>query len=144
MALFLFTRAILAGEPIKVFNRGLMSRDFTYIDDAVEAIVRLVDHPPVPDPRWDGFKPDPGSSFAPYKIYNIGNHKPVQLLEFISVIEDCLQVKAEKEFLPMQAGDVPATYADIRDIARDFGFSPATSLRHGVSSFVAWYRQYYG
>jgi UDP-glucuronate 4-epimerase len=144
MAAFLFTRAILAGQPIKVFNRGLMSRDFTYIDDVVEAILRLIDHPPAPDPQWDGLKPDPGASFAPYRIYNIGNHEPVQLLDFISAIEDCLQVKAVKEFLPMQPGDVPMTYADIGDIVRDFGFRPATSLRQGLSSFVAWYRQYYG
>jgi UDP-glucuronate 4-epimerase len=144
MAVYLFTRAILAGEPIKVFNKGFMSRDFTYIDDAVEAILRLIDHPPASDPRWNGLEPDPGASFAPYRIYNIGNNKPVQLLEFISVIEECLQVKARKEFLPMQPGDVPMTCADIQDIARDFGFHPATPLRQGISSFVAWYRQYYG
>jgi len=144
MAAFLFTRAILAGEPIKVFNRGLISRDFTYIDDVVEAILRLIDHPPVPDPRWDRLKPDPGASFAPYRIYNIGNHEPVQLLDFISAIEDCLQVKAAMEFLPMQPGDVPMTYADIEDIARDFGFRPTTPLRQGLSNFVTWYRQYYG
>ncbi len=144
MALFLFTRAILAGEPIKVFNNGLMSRDFTYIDDAVEAVLRLIDKPPAPDPQWDGLNPDPSASFAPYRIYNIGNNKPVQLLEFISVVEDCLQMKARKEFLPMQPGDVPATCADIQEAARDFGFSPNTPLRVGISCFVAWYRQYYG
>lgn len=144
MAAFLFTRAILAGEPIKVFNWGLMSRDFTYIDDAVEAIVRLIDHPPAPDPRWDGLKPDPGTSFAPYRIYNIGNHEPVRLVDFISGIEDCLQMKATKELLPMQPGDVPRTYADVEDIARDFDFRPATPIRQGLSSFVAWYKQYYG
>ncbi len=144
MALFLFTRAILAGEPIKIFNSGLMSRDFTYIDDAVEAILRLIDHPAAADPKWDGLRPDPGASFAPYKIYNIGNNKPVQLLEFVSVIEDCLQIKAQKEFLPMQPGDVRITCADIKDIARDFGFRPRTTLRQGISSFIAWYRQYYG
>ncbi|MFZ0928748.1 MAG: NAD-dependent epimerase [Syntrophobacteraceae bacterium] len=144
MALFLFTRAILAGEPIKIFNNGLMSRDFTYVDDAVEAILRLIDHPPVADPEWDGLSQDPGASFAPYRLYNIGNNKPVQLLEFVSVIEDCLQMKAQKEFLPMQPGDVRMTYADIQDIARDFGFRPRTPLRQGISSFIAWYRQYYG
>jgi UDP-glucuronate 4-epimerase len=144
MALFLFTRAILAGEPIRIFNNGLMSRDFTYIDDVVQAILRLIDHPPLADAKWDGLNPDPGSSFAPYRIYNIGNNKPVQLLEFVSVIEDCLHKEANKEFLPMQPGDVQATFADIQDIARDFDFSPSTSLREGISSFIAWYRQYYG
>ncbi len=143
MALFLFTRAILAGEPIKVFNKGLMSRDFTYIDDVVEAVLRLIDIPPVPDPQWDALDPDPGASFAPYRIYNIGNNRPVQLLEFISVIEDCLQIKAIKEFLPMQPGDVRATCADIQEGVRDFGYNPKMPLREGISSFVAWYRQYY-
>jgi UDP-glucuronate 4-epimerase len=144
MALFLFTRAILAGQPIKIFNDGLMSRDFTYIDDVVEAILRLIDHPPAADPQWDGLRPDPGASFAPYRIYNIGNNNPVELLEFVSAIEDCLQMQAQKQFLPMQPGDVQMTFADIQDIARDFGFHPRTPLREGISSFVAWYRQYYG
>jgi UDP-glucuronate 4-epimerase len=120
-----------------------MSRDFTYIDDVVEVMLRLADHPPAPDPHWNGLKPDPGASFAPYRIYNVGNHEPVQLLDFISTIEDCLQVKAKKEFLPMQPGDVPMTYADVDDIVRDFGFRPETPLSQGLSSFVAWYRQYY-
>ena len=144
MALFLFTRAILAGEPIKIFNSGLMSRDFTYVEDAVEVVHRLIDLPPVSDPKWDGLRPDPGASFAPYRIYNIGNSKPVQLLEFVSVIEDCLQMKARKEFLPMQPGDVQMTYADTQDIVRDFGFRPQTPLHQGISCFIAWYRQYYG
>lgn len=144
MALFIFTRAILAGEPIKIFNSGLMSRDFTYIDDVVEAILRLIDHPPAADPKWDRLRPDPGASFASYKIYNIGNNKPVQLLEFISIIEDCLQTAAQKQFLPMQPGDVPMTYADTQDIARDFGFHTHTSIQQGISNFIAWYRQYYG
>lgn len=143
MAAFLFTRAILAGEPIRVFNEGLMSRDFTYIDDAVEAVLRLIDHPPVPDPNWDGRNPDPGASFAPYRVYNIGNHKPVRLLEFIATIEDCLKMKAVKEFLPMQPGDVPITFADIGDIERDFGFRPVTPLHRGISSFITWYMDYY-
>ena len=143
MALFLFTRAIIAGQPIQVFNDGDMSRDFTYIDDVVEAILRIIDHPPVADPQWDGLRPDPGASFAPYRIYNIGNNNPVQLLEFVSVIEDCLQMQAQKEFLPMQPGDVQITCADTEDIARDFGFRARTSLRQGISSFIAWYRQYY-
>ncbi|SPF43072.1 Protein CapI [Syntrophobacter sp. SbD1] len=144
MALFLFTRAILTGEPIRVFNSGLMSRDFTYIDDVVEAVLRLIDHPPAPDLKWNGLRPDPGASFAPYRIYNIGNNKPVQLLEFISVIEDCLQKKALKDFLPMQPGDVPNTFADTDDIARDFGFRARTPLRQGISAFINWYKQYYG
>ena len=135
MAAFLFTRAILAGEPIKVFNWGLMSRDFTYIDDAVEAILRLIDHPPAPDPRWDGLKPDPGASFAPYRIYNIGNNKPVQLLDFISVIEDCLQMKATKELLPMQPGDVPMTYADIRGHCARFRLPSRDPLAPGHIKF---------
>lgn len=144
MALFLFTRAILAGEPIRIFNSGLMTRDFTYIDDVTEAILRLIDHPPAPDPKWDGLKPDPGVSFAPYRIYNIGNNKPVQLLEFISVLEDCLQMEAQKEFLPMQPGDVPMTFADTEDIARDFDFHAKTPLRAGISAFISWYKEYYG
>ena len=143
MALFLFTRAILAGEPIKIFNNGLMSRDFTYIDDIVEAMLRIVDNPPKPDSQWNGLEPDPASSFAPYRLYNIGNNHPVQLMEFVSIIEDCLQIQAKKEFLPMQAGDVRATYADIEDLARDFDYRPRTSLREGVASFVAWYKEYY-
>jgi UDP-glucuronate 4-epimerase len=143
MALFLFTRAILAGKPIQVFNNGLSSRDFTYIDDVVEAVQRLIDHPPEADPKWDGLKPDPSASFAPYRIYNIGNNRPVQLLEFISLIEDCLQMRAEKEFLPMQPGDIETTCADIEDIARDFDFRAQTPLRQGMQSFIAWYRQYY-
>ena len=132
MALFLFTRAILAGQPIRIFNNGLMSRDFTYIDDVVQAVLKLIDQPPVAHPKWDGLNPDPGSSFAPFRIYNIGNNKPVELLEFVSVIEDCLQMQAQKEFVPMQPGDVPTTFADIEDIARDFDFSPRTSLRQGI------------
>jgi UDP-glucuronate 4-epimerase len=144
MALFLFTRSILAGEPIKVFNNGLMSRDFTYIDDAVDAILRLIDHPPAADSKWDALSPDPSTSYAPYRIYNIGNNNPVKLIEFISVIEDCLQMKAQKEFLPMQPGDVPETYAEIQETARNFGFSPSTSLRVGIAHFITWYKQYYG
>jgi len=143
MALFLFTRSILAGEPIKIFNYGNMKRDFTYVDDIIKAMMHLVDHPPAGDPEWNGIEPDPGSSFAPYRIYNIGNNNPVQLLEFISVIEDCLQIEAIKKFLPMQQGDVEATSADVRDIARDFGFSPQTALREGIENFIKWYKNYY-
>jgi hypothetical protein len=134
----------LAREPIKIFNNGLMSRDFTYIDYVVEAILRLIDHPPVADAKWDRPKPDPSTSFALYRIYNVGNNHPVQLLEFVSAIEDCLQMKAQKEFLPMQPGDVQMTCADIEDIVRDFGYGPETPLRQGISRFVAWYKQYYG
>ncbi len=144
MAPFIFTRAILEGKPIRIFNQGLMVRDFTYIDDAVAAVLRLIHNPPLPNPRWDGLHPDPGSSFAPFKLYNIGNNKPVELLEFVSTLEDCLQIKAVKEFLPMQPGDVRATCADIEDIARDFDFHPKTPLSEGIAHFVDWYKQYYG
>ncbi|MHC1725797.1 MAG: NAD-dependent epimerase [Syntrophobacteraceae bacterium] len=143
MALFLFTRAILAGEPIHIFNNGHMSRDFTYIDDIVEAMLRVLDSPPAGDPEWNGLMPDPGSSFAPYRIYNIGNNNPVSLLDFISTIETCLQMKATREFHPMQPGDVRETYADIEELMRNFDFRPKTSLIEGVSSFVDWYKSYY-
>ncbi|MHC1729253.1 MAG: NAD-dependent epimerase [Syntrophobacteraceae bacterium] len=144
MAPFLFTNAILSGKPIQIFNNGQMSRDFTYIDDIVGGVLRTMDSPPTGNPAWNGLEPDPGSSFAPYRIYNIGNTKPVPLLEFIETIEDCLQIKAIREFLPMQPGDVPQTYADIREIASDFGFHPKTSISQGISSYVAWFRGYYG
>ena len=143
MALFLFTRAILAGEPIDVFNDGEMERDFTYIDDIVEGLVRLGRRPAAPDPAWDSARPTPSTSNAPYRLYNIGNHQPVRLLRMIEVLEDCLGQKAEKRFLPMQPGDVPATYADIDDIRRDVGFEPSTSIEVGVERFVRWYRDYY-
>jgi UDP-glucuronate 4-epimerase len=143
MALFLFTRAILAGEPIQVFNHGDMERDFTYIDDIVEGLVRLAHHVPRPDPAWSGERPDPGTSLAPYRIYNIGNHTPVRLLRLIEILEDCLGRKAEKRFLPMQPGDVPATYADVDDLARDVGFSPDTPIEVGTERFVRWYREFY-
>ncbi len=144
MALFLFTKAILAGEPIKVFNQGEMQRDFTYVDDIVEGIVRLVPHLPEADSNWDGACPDPGSSPAPYRLYNIGNHSPVKLLDFIALLEKTLGKKATKELLPMQPGDVPATYADVADLQTAVGFSPETSLEQGVGEFVKWYRDYYG
>jgi UDP-glucuronate 4-epimerase len=144
MALFLFTKAILAGEPIKVFNNGEMMRDFTYIDDIVEGIVRLVKKKPQPNPQWSGDHPDPGTSYAPYKIYNIGNNQPVQLLKFISVLEDKLGMEAKKEFLPLQDGDVPATFADVDDLMNDVGFKPRTSIEEGIGNFVAWYKEYYG
>ncbi len=143
MALFLFTRAILAGQPIDVFNDGQMERDFTYIDDVVEGLVRLGRQPAVPDPSWDSGHPTPNTSNAPYRIYNIGNHRPVHLPRMIEVLEDCLGRKAEKRFLPMQPGDVPATYADIDDLTRDVGFEPTTPIEVGVERFVRWYRDHY-
>jgi UDP-glucuronate 4-epimerase len=143
MALFLFTKAILEGTPIEVFNFGKMRRDFTYIDDVVEGVVRVLDKPAEPNPDWSGERPDPGTSAAPYRLYNIGNHQPVELLRFIEVLEEALGKKAEKKFLPLQPGDVPATYADVADLARDVGFQPATPIETGIRRFVEWYRQYY-
>jgi len=143
MALFLFTKAILAGEPIKVFNHGKMRRDFTYIDDIVEGIVRVMDRTPAPDPAWEGAHPDPATSFAPYKIYNIGNNQPVALLDFIATLEKSLGKKAKLNLLPIQPGDVPATYADVDDLMADVGFKPATSIAEGIRRFVDWYRNYY-
>jgi len=144
MALFKFVKNILADEPIDVFNEGHHARDFTYIDDIVEAVVRVVDHKPQPDPHWSGDMPDPSSSSAPYRLYNIGNHNPVQLLDFIAAIEKALGRTAKKRFLPLQPGDVPITYADIDDLDRDIGFRPKTSIDEGISRFVEWYRSYYG
>jgi UDP-glucuronate 4-epimerase len=144
MAMFLFTKAILSGEPIQVFNEGKMRRDFTYIDDIVEGVVRTSDHVASANPSFDPAKPDPGTSNAPYRVYNIGNNEPVGLMRLIEVIEDCLGKKAEKIMLPMQAGDVPATYADVDDLVRDVGFKPATPIEDGVARFVNWYREYYG
>lgn len=143
MALFLFTKAILEDRPIDVFNHGKMKRDFTYIDDIVEGVVRVLDMPAMPDPEWDGNAPDPSSSYAPWKIYNIGNNKPVELMRYIEVLEKCLGKKAEKILLPMQPGDVPATYADIGDLVRDTGFHPSTTLEEWIPKFVKWYREYY-
>jgi UDP-glucuronate 4-epimerase len=144
MALFLFTKAILAGEPIKVFNYGKMKRDFTYIDDVVEGVIRLLNKKPEPNLAWSGDNPDPGTSLAPYKIYNIGNNKPVELMEFIAVLEEKLGQEAKKEFFPLQAGDVPETYADVDDLMRAVGFRPSTPIEVGIERFVAWYREYYG
>ena len=143
MALFLFTKAALEGKPIKVFNNGNMLRDFTYIDDIVEGVVRVIDNPASADASWSGMAPNPGSSSAPYKIYNIGNNNPVKLMDFIEAIEKALGCKIEKEFLPLQAGDVPATYADVADLVADLDYQPATPVQEGVDRFVAWYREFY-
>jgi UDP-glucuronate 4-epimerase len=144
MALFLFTKAILEGREIDVYNYGDMRRDFTYIDDIVEGIVRVLDRPPKGDARWSGKNPDPGSSVAPYKIYNIGNNDPVKLLDFISAIEKATGRQARKRMLPIQPGDVPATYADVKDLIDDTGYRPDTPIEEGVERFVAWYREFYG
>jgi len=144
MALFLFTRAILDGKAIDVFNHGKMQRDFTYIDDIIEGVTRVMKKTPEPNPAWSGDAPDPGTSYAPYKVYNIGNNNPVELMTFIETIEKCLGRKAKKNLLPLQAGDVPATYADVDDLMNDVGFKPATTIQEGISRFVEWYRQYYG
>lgn len=144
MALFLFTRAILEEKPIKVFNHGRMQRDFTYIDDIIEGVVRIMGRFPEPDPTWSGDDPDPGTSYNRYKIYNIGNNNPVELMEFISAIEKVLGRKAKKEFLDLQPGDVPATYADIDDLVKDVGFKPKTPIETGIKHFVSWYKEYYG
>ncbi|MBD0362108.1 MAG: NAD-dependent epimerase [Coleofasciculus sp. C3-bin4] len=143
MALFLFTKAILAGQPIDVFNAGKMQRDFTYIDDIVEGVIRVLDKIPEPNITWSGDSPDPASSNAPYKIYNIGNNQPIELMRFIEVLEDCLGTKAEKNILPLQAGDVPVTYADVDDLVKDVGFKPSTPIEVGIERFIAWYRSYY-
>lgn len=143
MAMFLFARAILAGQPIDVFNHGKMRRDFTFIDDIVEGVMRVADRPAPPNPQWNGAQPDPGTSAAPYRIYNIGNNNPVELMHLIEVLEDALGKKAEKNFLPLQPGDVPATYADVDALVEDVGFKPATSIEDGVKEFVKWYRDYY-
>ena len=144
MALFLFTRAILAGQPIDVFNHGKMRRDFTYVDDIVEGVIRVADRTAAPNLQWSGEQPDHGTSAAPYRLYNIGNHSSVELLHLIEVLEDALGKKAEKNFLPLQPGDVPATYADVDDLINDVDFKPATPIEVGVGRFVEWYRGYYG
>jgi UDP-glucuronate 4-epimerase len=144
MALFKFTRAILAGEPIDVFNYGRHRRDFTYIDDIVEGVIRVLDRIPEGNPEWSGDQPDPATARAPYRLYNIGNQEPVELMEYIGVLEQCLGKKAEMNLLPLQPGDVPDTYADVGDLVADTGYRPATPVAEGVSRFVAWYRKFYG
>ena len=143
MALFLFTEAILAGKPINVFNNGKMRRDFTYVDDIVEGVIRVSDNIPTGNPDWSSAKPDPATSAAPYRVYNIGNNQPVELMHLIEVLEGCLGKKAEKNFMEMQPGDVPATYADVDDLIRDVGFKPSTSIEDGVAKFVDWYQSYH-
>ena len=144
MAMFLFAKAILAGEPINVFNHGRMERDFTYIDDIVEGVRRLGDHPPVPDPAFSSDRPDPGTSHAPWRVYNIGNNDPVPLLRVIELLEANLGRKAIKTMLPMQPGDVPSTFADIEDLAAAVRFRPVTPIEVGIERFVSWYREFYG
>lgn len=143
MAYFSFTKAILAGRTIDVYNHGQMQRDFTYIDDIVEGVVRVIEHIPPPDGSWNPEKPDPATSSAPYRVYNIGNNQPVQLGRFIEVLEECLGKKADKNFLPMQPGEVLVTYADVADLADAVGFRPDTSIEDGIARFVRWYREYY-
>jgi len=144
MALFLFTRKILAGEPIDVFNYGKHRRDFTYIDDIVEGVVRVLDRIPEPNPAWSGEAPDPGSAAAPWRVYNIGNNQPVELMHYIRTLEQELGLAAKMNLLPLQPGDVPDTYADVADLVRDTGYQPSTSIETGISRFVAWYKSYYG
>ena len=143
MALFLFTKAILEGRPIDVFNHGKMKRDFTYVDDIVEGVIRTLDRTAEPDAAFDSDRPDPGRSKAPFRVFNIGNHDPVQLMDFVTAIESTLGMSAQKNFMPLQDGDVPATYADTEALNAWTGFAPATSVRDGVGRFVAWYREYY-
>jgi len=144
MALFLFTKKILAGEPIDVFNNGHHTRDFTYIDDIVEGVIRTLDRVPAADPAHDPMNPTPATSNAPYRVYNIGNHQPVELLRYIEVLEDCLGRKAQRNLLPLQPGDVPDTYADVEALRRDTDYSPSTSIETGVKRFVEWYTGFYG
>ncbi|MDH3440357.1 MAG: NAD-dependent epimerase [Gammaproteobacteria bacterium] len=143
MALFLFTKNIIEGKPIDVFNYGKHRRDFTYIDDIVEGVIRTMDHTASPNPDWDPANPDPGTSAAPYRIYNIGNQQPVELMQYIEVLEECLGREAQKNLLPLQPGDVPDTYADAEDLAQDVGYSPSTSITTGIRNFVDWYLDYY-
>lgn len=143
MALFLFTRNILAGKPIDVFNHGKHRRDFTYVDDIVEGVVRVHDHVAAPDPNWDSNAPDPSTSAGPYRVYNIGNNHPQELMRYIEVLEECLGMKAKMNMLPLQPGDVPATSADVTELMSDVGYKPDTSIEQGIERFVRWYRDYY-
>ncbi len=143
MALQKFTKSILAGEKIQVFNYGKHRRDFTYIDDIIEGVIHVLDQPAIPNPNWNSSQPDPGSSSAPWRIYNIGNNSPVELLDYIKAIEDALGIKADMELLPLQPGDVPDTYADVADLVRDFDYKPTTTINQGVAKFIEWYKNYY-
>lgn len=143
MAYFIFTKNIIEGKPINVFNYGKMQRDFTYIEDIVEGVVRVMDKIPQGNPNWNSANPDPGTSKAPYKIYNIGNNQPVELIHFIETIEDCLGMKAEKNFMAIQPGDVPATFADVDDLVQDVGFQPYTAIEVGIANFINWYKVFY-
>ena len=143
MALFLFTKAALEGRAINVFNYGEMLRDFTYVDDIVEGVTRIIDNPAQPNPEWSGKQPDPSTSSSPYKIYNIGNNDPVKLVDFIEAIENALGKKIQKNMMPLQAGDVPATYANVDDLVRDIDYKPSTSVQKGIDNFVAWYREFF-
>ncbi len=143
MAYYSFTKAILDGQKIDIFNHGNMKRDFSYIDDVIEGVTRVLGKIPQPDSAWDGNNPDPGTSYSGYKLYNIGNNSPISLLKFVQIIEDCLGRKAEKNYLPMQAGDIQATYADVDDLMADVGFRPSTPVEEGIRRFVDWYREYH-
>ncbi|MBS0246941.1 MAG: NAD-dependent epimerase [Proteobacteria bacterium] len=144
MAMWIFASAILAGKPIKLFNHGKMQRDFTYVDDVVESIVRLVGHAPAGDPNWSGERPDPASSSAPWRVYNIGNNNPVELLDVVELLEKAIGKKAIRELEPMQPGDVPATYADVAALMKEVDFKPATPIADGIARFIDWYRAYHG
>jgi UDP-glucuronate 4-epimerase len=143
MALFKFTKGILEGKPIPVFNQGKMVRDFTFVDDIVEGVIRTIDQPAKPDPAWSGDRPDCATSYAPYRVYNIGNNQPVELMRYIQVLEQCLGKKAQLDLLPMQAGDVPATYANTEALEQAVDFHPRTDVETGIARFVAWYKDYY-
>ena len=143
MALFKFTKAMLAGEKIQVFNYGKHRRDFTYVDDIVEGVIRVLDKPAAPNPNWSSDNPDSGTSLAPWRVYNIGNNSPVELLDYIGAIEEALGIKAEKELLPLQPGDVPDTYADVDDLVKEFNYKPSMSVNQGVSNFIEWYKKYH-
>jgi UDP-glucuronate 4-epimerase len=143
MALFMFTKKIIAGEPIDVFNYGKHRRDFTYIDDIVEGVIRTLDNVAQPNPDWSGDNPDPATALSPYRLYNIGNNAPIELMHYIKVLEDCLGKKAEMNMLPLQPGDVPDTFADVQDLVRDVGYKPDTSVEMGIENFVRWYEGFY-
>jgi UDP-glucuronate 4-epimerase len=144
MAYFKFTKAIIENKPIDVYNYGKMRRDFTYIDDIIEGVVRVLDKIPEPNPNWSGESPDPSSSPAPYRLYNIGNNNPVELMHYIEVLEKALGKEAKKNMLPMQAGDVSATYADVDDLEKEVGFKPQTAIEEGIKNFIDWYKHYHG